>query len=44
MFCCDNKCKRVLTADNVKEMDEIKVLQTTESVYTNEHGYIVFML
>ena len=28
----DNMCKRVLTADDVKEMGKIKILQITDSI------------
>ena len=32
MFRGDNKFKRVLTTDNVKEMSKMKILQTTDRV------------
>ena len=34
----DNMCKRVLTADDVKEMGKIKILQTTDSIMMIGHG------
>ena len=33
-------CKRVLTADDVKEMGKIKILQITDSVSMIGHGYL----
>ena len=36
----DNMCKRVLTADDVKEMGKIKILQITDSISMIGHGYL----
>ena len=36
----DNMCKRVLTADDVKEMGKIKILQITVSISMIGHSYL----
>ena len=34
------KCKRVLTANNVKETGKVKILQSTNNVWTVEQGHL----
>ena len=36
----DKMCKRVLIADNTKEMGKIKILQTTDRIWIVLHIYL----
>ena len=36
----DNMCKQVLTANDVKEMGKIKILQTTDIISMIRHVYL----